>query len=157
MSNIIRSEEPIDHWGFLDIKGKTILDLGCGKFSSTISTADWFLLNGASKVIGVDMGSNEYLDDVHYIQMCIDSKEKLQTLIRDYEPQIIKADIEGAEIHFNELSSLGNTIELAIEYHSGELKEIVLNVIERHGFRVENIYQLNDIELERMGVIHAKK
>lgn len=157
MSNIIRSEEPIDHWGFLDIKGKTILDLGCGKFSSTISTADWFLLNGASKVIGVDMGSNEYLDDVHYIQMCIDSKEKLQTLIRDYEPQIIKADIEGAEIYFNELSSLGNTIELAIEYHSGELKEIVLNVIERHGFRVENIYQLNDIELERMGVIHAKK
>lgn len=157
MSNIIRSEEPIDHWGFLDIKGKTILDLGCGKFSSTISTADWFLLNGASKVIGVDMGSNEYLDDVHYIQMCIDSKEKLQTLIRDYEPQVIKADIEGAEIYFNELSSLGNTIELAIEYHSGELKEIVLNVIERHGFRVENIYQLNDIELERMGVIHAKK
>ena len=157
MSNIIRSEEPIDHWGFLDIKGKTILDLGCGKFSSTISTADWFLLNGAAKVIGVDMGSNEYLDDVHYIQMCIDSKEKLQTLIRDYEPQIIKADIEGAEIYFNELSSLGNTIELAIEYHSGELKEIVLNVIERHGFRVENIYQLNDIELERMGVIHAKK
>lgn len=157
MSNIIKSEEPIDHWGFLDIKGKVILDLGCGKFSSTISTADWFLLNGASKVIGVDMGSNEYLDDVHYIQMCIDSKEKLQTLIRDYEPQIIKADIEGAEIYFNELSSLGNTIELAIEYHSGKLKEIVLSVIERHGFRVENIYQLNDIELERMGVIHAKK
>lgn len=157
MSTIIRSEEPIDHWGFLDIKGKVILDLGCGKFSSTISTADWFLLNGASKVIGVDMGSNEYLDGVHYIQMCIDSKEKLQTLIRDYEPQIIKADIEGAEIHFKELSSLGNTIELAIEYHSGELKEIVLNVIERHGFKIENIYQLNDIELERMGVIHAKK
>jgi predicted RNA methylase len=157
MSTIIKSEEPIDHWGFLDIKGKTILDLGCGKFSSTISTADWFLLNGASKVIGVDMGSNEYLDAVHYIQMCIDSKEKLQNLIRDFEPQIIKADIEGAEIHFKELSSLGNTIELAVEYHSSELKETMLEVVERHGFTIQNIYQLNDIDLGRMGVIHAKK
>ena len=28
----ITSEEPINHWGFIDFKDKIVLDLGCGKF-----------------------------------------------------------------------------------------------------------------------------
>lgn len=38
----ITSEEPGNHWGFINFKDKIVLDLGCGKFHSTISTYDWF-------------------------------------------------------------------------------------------------------------------
>ena len=51
----ITSAEPDNHWGFINFKDKIVLDLGCGKFHSTISTYDLFLQNGAKQVIGVGL------------------------------------------------------------------------------------------------------
>ena len=156
----ITSEEPIDHWGFLNIENKIILDLGCGRFHSSISTAEWFIQNEAQKVIGIDLG-NEIIDSHKFIyhSLAIDKPQQIKGLIETYKPHIIKADIEGAEIHFNEvsLSDLGRVSEIAIEYHNNELKELILNKLSEWEFEIVDIYQLFDIEIERMGVIHTIK
>jgi len=155
----ITSEEPIDHWGFLNIENKIILDLGCGLFHSTISTPEWFIKNGAQKVIGIDLGNEIEYDNFIYHAIAIDKAQQIKGLIETYKPHIIKADIEGAEIHFNEitLSDLGKVSEIAIEYHNNELKELILNKLSEWSFEIVDIYQLFDIEIERMGVIHAVK
>jgi hypothetical protein len=155
----ITSEEPIDHWGFLNIENKIILDLGCGLFHSTISTPEWFIKNGAQKVIGIDLGNEIEYDNFIYHAIAIDKPQQIKGLIETYKPHIIKADIEGAEIHFNEitLSDLGRVSEIAIEYHNNELKELILNKLSEWEFEIVDIYQLFDIEIERMGVIHAVK
>ena len=90
----ITSEEPDNHWGFINFKDKIVLDLGCGKFHSTISTYDWFLQNGAKQVIGVDLG-NETSEDINFIYSGgeVNSKERLLKLINEYNPEIIKSDI----------------------------------------------------------------
>lgn len=155
----ITSEEPIDHWGFLKVKDKIVLDLGCGKFHSTISTPEWFIQNGAQKVIGIDLSSEFEYDKFIYHAMAIENSQQIKGLIETYKPHIIKADIEGAEIHFNnvDISDLGVISEIAIEYHSNELMELIFNKLADWEFALVNIYQLFDIETERMGVIHAVK
>ena len=155
----ITSEEPIDHWGFLNVKDKIVLDLGCGKFHSTISTPEWFIQQGAERVIGIDLSSELEYDKFTYHAMSIDNPQQIKDLIETYKPHIIKADIEGAEIHFNgvELSDLGVVTEVAIEYHDNELMELIFNKLADWGFALINIYRLFDIETERMGVIHAVK
>jgi SAM-dependent methyltransferase len=155
----ITSEEPIDHWGFLKVKDKIVLDLGCGKFHSTISTPEWFIQNGAQKVIGIDLSSEFEYDKFIYHAMAIENSQQIKGLIETYKPHIIKADIEGAEIHFNnvEISDLGVVSEIAIEYHSNELMELIFNKLADWDFALLDIYQLFDIETERMGVIHAVK
>lgn len=155
----IKSEEPIDHWGFLDIKDKVILDLGCGIFYSSISTYEWFLQQGAAQVIGVDLGEEKSENEnFKYYPLCIDSDDKLKNLLQ-HPIDIIKADIEGGEKHFDSVTKedLGNVTELAIEYHSEELRALVLSKITEWEFEIIDIYQLLDIDTGRMGVVHAKK
>ena len=156
----IMSEEPINHWWFLDIKNKIVLDLGCGKFYSSISTAEYFVNNGASKVIGIDLGT-EIIDDDTFIYhtLNIDSTQKIKGLIETYKPHIIKIDIEGAEKYFDGISQtdLGRVDEIAIEYHSNQLKlGFELKLIE-WGFKIVNTYGLFNESIDRIGVIHAKK
>lgn len=156
---IITSEEPKDHWGFLKIKDKVILDLGCGVFHSTISTHQWFIDDGASKVIGIDLGTEIEYPKFIYHAMAIDSTQKIKGLIETYKPDIIKCDIEGAEIHFNGIESadLYNVNEIAVEYHNNELRDLIFDKLADWDFALLNIYQLFDIDTETMGVIHAVK
>lgn len=159
MKRII-SEEPDLHWGFLDFKDKIVLDLGCGKFYSKLSTAEWFLQNGALKVIGIDLGT-EIIDDDKFIYhtLNIDSTQKIKGLIETYKPHIIKADIEGAEKYFDDLKldELGRVNEIAVEYHSHNLKlGFELKLLE-WGFNIIDIYGLFDEDIHRVGVIHAKR
>jgi hypothetical protein len=156
----ITSEEPDLHWGFLDFKDKVVLDLGCGKFYSSLSTAEWFVKNGASKVIGIDLGT-EIIDDDKFIYhtLNIDSTQKIKGLIETYKPHIIKADIEGAEKYFDDIKSdeLGRMDEIAVEYHSNNLKlGFELKLLE-WGFNIIDIYGLFNENIDRIGVIHAKR
>lgn len=154
----ITSEEPSNHWGFIDFKDKIVLDLGCGKFHSSISTYDWFLQNGAKQVIGVDLGNetSEYLNFT-YSAGGIDSKERLLNLLNEYNPEIIKSDIEGAEIHFKDINNLHSVKEFAIEYHSADLKNMLLDKFATWGFdHIEEI-QLMDCNIKEQGVLYAKK
>jgi hypothetical protein len=154
----ITSEEPINHWGFIDFKDKIVLDLGCGKFHSSISTYEWFLQNGAKKVIGVDLG-NETSENINFIYSggSIDSKERLLNLINEYNPQIIKCDIEGAEIHFENINNLNSVKEFAIEYHSADLKNMLFYKFAIWGFDYIEEIQLMDCNIKEQGVLYAKK
>ena len=103
----IGSEEPIDHWGFLDVKDKVILDLGCSPFHSSISTPQYFIEKGASKVIGIDLGYMQWTNDkLIMIPMTIQNTKQIQDLLAIYKPDIIKADIEGAEFVFGGIYQL---------------------------------------------------
>jgi SAM-dependent methyltransferase len=154
----ITSEEPDNHWGFMNFKDKIVLDLGCGKFHSTISTYDWFLQNGAKQVIGVDLG-NETSEDINFIYSGgeVNSKERLLKLINEYNPEVIKSDIEGAEIHFKDIENLHNVKEFAIEYHSADLKNMLINRFNVWGFDYIEEIQLMDCNSDEQGVLYAKK
>ena len=154
----ITSEEPDNHWGFINFNDKIILDLGCGKFHSSISTYDWFLQNGAKQVIGVDLG-NEISENINFIYSkgAINSTERLIDLINKYNPQIIKSDIEGAEIHFKDIDSLSNIEEVAIEYHSADLKNMLIDKFHIWEFNCIEEIKLMDCNINEQGVLHAKK
>ena len=61
------------------------------------------------QVIGVDLG-NETSEDINFIYSGgeVNSKERLLKLLNEYNPQVIKSDIEGAEIHFKDIENLHN-------------------------------------------------
>lgn len=154
------SEEPIKHWGFLNFKDKIVLDLGCGKFYSSISTAQWFLDGGAKKVIGIDLGKEPIEDErLEAFAMPINDKLGLEFLIRKYKPQIIKCDIEGAEIHFDEIEKedMDSVEEFAVEYHDGETKRVVEKMIKEWGFNNFELYGLGNEDINRIGVYWAWK
>ena len=59
--SIIRDENPENHWGFLPVKDKVVLDLGCGVNSEFVPTPWFFLeMRKAKKVYGVDPDPNSY-------------------------------------------------------------------------------------------------
>lgn len=154
---VINSEEPHIHWGFLQPRNKVILDLGCTQFFlANKSTPEWFIEQGARYVFGVD-GQREKFEHPRFTMdvKMIDSEEKLKHLIIATNPDIIKADIEGAEKYFKCMMFLPGVSEVAIEYHDPETKKIVEDCVKQWGFTNINTYQLFDLSIEEFGVIHA--
>jgi SAM-dependent methyltransferase len=154
----ITSEEPKEHWSFLNSKDKIVLDLGCGKFYSSISTAQWFLNEGANKVIGVDL-KEEPIDDPKFVPYAkaISSKEDLEYFFY-YMPEVIKCDIEGAEKYFKDIDQLPSSVtQFAVEYHDNETKNICQDRLNRWGFKNIELYQLFNENTNRIGVFHAWK
>lgn len=157
-TKVINSEEPKEHWSFLKPQGKIVLDLGCGKFYSSISTAQWFLDEGAAKVIGVDI-SKEPIEDQRFTPYAkpINSKKDLEYFLY-YTPDIIKCDIEGAEKYFEEINALPSCVrQFAVEYHDAETKRICESCFEKWGFTNVELYQLFNENTDRIGVYHAWK
>ena len=154
----IASEEPEIHWPFLNVKDKIVLDLGCGLFYSKISTADWFVQQGAKQVIGVDLG-NDTPKHFTYHQIAISSTIDILDLLNKYNPDVIKCDIEGAERHFKDVSAVDmeRVKQFAVEYHDNDLKLLMEQKIKEWGFENSETYQLFDEDINRIGVIYAHK
>lgn len=157
MTNI-NSEEPHIHWGFLNFKDRVVLDLGCARFYSSISTAQWFINGGAKQVAGVDLSieniSNPRLE---LIALQISNRADLQDLISRVKPEVIKCDIEKAEIHFhgippNEMSSV---VEMAVEYHDPVTRAVTETMLKEWGFKNITLYSLMGESTDRIGVFHA--
>ena len=154
----IETEEPKEHWSFLSPQGKIVLDLGCGKFYSSISTAQWFLDEGAAKVIGVDL-SKEPIEDQKFTPYAkaVSSKEDLEYFLH-YMPDIIKCDIEGAEKYFKDIDNLPTSVkQFAVEYHDAETKKICEDCFSKWGFTNVELYQLFNENTDRIGVYYAWK
>lgn len=151
----ITSEEPIEHWYFLTPKDKIILDLGCNRFYSSISTAEWFIGEGAKELIGVDLSlcDFEHPNFINHIDI-IDSTDKIKKYLQ-YNPQIIKCDIEGAEIYFDGIDELPSVEEIAIEYHTELIKPFIERKLNEWGFNKIITYQIFDEDINRIGVFHA--
>jgi len=119
------------HWGSeafkIDYKDKIVLDLGAGNGEST----EYFLFKGAKKVIAVE-GYFEFFktlfknvetilgEKVVPIQIMIKDPEDIESLILEYKPDIIKSDIEGAEIHILKMKNeIWNLVQdYIIEFHA---------------------------------------
>lgn len=152
----IRNEEPEEHWNFLNVKGKVILDLGCAKFWSSIATAEWFVKKEALLVIGVDTHDIGYRHDNFIMEtQTISTPEQLSSLISVYTPNIIKCDIEGAEKYFEYLILPENIQQFAVEYHDEKTKAIMEKVIPLWKFSNVEYYTLLGHPLDRIGVIHT--
>jgi hypothetical protein len=159
MNNInIISEEPHVHWHFLDVNNKIVLDLGCNKFYSNMSTAEYFVNQGALTVIGVDLSQNDFIHKNFIMELKnIDSSEKIKFLIEKYKPSVMKVDIEGSEKYFEFLENIDPCESIAVEYHDNNMKTMLIKKLNSFGFLHQKIYSLFNENIERIGVIHSWK
>jgi phage anti-repressor protein len=164
----IKTENPSEHWGFLECDGRTVLDLGHGIWEQdTEPTPIYFLKEKATLVVGVDPSQpsyNWYKDNLkteRFVQHndYIDGPNKFQMYLRYYRPHVVKCDIEGSEIYMGNLTKedFETVREMGIEYHSLACRIVIENMATEWGFNIEDKYQLMDINPGGMGVIHLKK
>jgi hypothetical protein len=133
----IKSERPEEHWARINCKGKSILDLGCAyndideekTRENKLGTPHYFIGQEPATYLGVDA----YQPDIEQLRaefpqarfLCetIDSPEKIRGYIVDSKPQIIKCDIEGAEMFFLGLSKLSFVEEICVELHGPHIEK----------------------------------
>ena len=162
----IKSEDPDDHWSHLNVSGKRVLDLGCGRWDATDlskTTPMYFLSKGAEFVLGIDKSQDEItffkdknIDRTDFIQLTVKEIKTLINLINLYNIQTIKMDIEGQEkIIFEGSAEDFKSIEnVAIEYHIGIDANLLKNKLVEFGFIITHI---GNLWIDNMGVIFAKK
>lgn len=164
----IEDESPVDHWGMLNVRNKIVLDLGCGRmWDIRPTTPEFFLNQGASKVIGVEMWDNEriwYKENVQDDRLTVftdkvTTPEALRSLIQTHNPEVIKCDIEGDEAILMDFNSddFKDIDEIAAEYHNVEMKSMFLDKYLFWGFRSVEMFALNGFDFEQQGVIYLKK
>ena len=146
----IESENSTDHWPYFDVKNHNVLDLGCGIWytEKTEELSPIYFAQTANKVIGVDGNIdditfylNETKDNSKYVfkHELISSVNQVKDLINEYSITALKCDIEGAEVILLDLTKkdLSNVTELAMEFHSEELKQAYLNKVVEWGFNIK--------------------
>jgi hypothetical protein len=168
-TKIVNSENPLEHWSDIEtLNNKVVLDLGCGWINEGhMSTPEYFISRGALKIIGVDVTEAEVekLKNIYpshfFIRKMINSSVDLSELISEHKPQLIKMDIEGAEIYLKNIQKdvFDSVEEFAIEYHSVSCKEVVTEKFKELDFEITAInsfgYYCTDSNI--MGIIHAKR
>lgn len=142
----IYNEDYERFYGKVDYKGKTVLDIG----ADYGSTADFFLEKGASHVIAVEPIPELFyqLQDnirkfglsVTPIFIRIHSEDCISELIEEYKPQIVKADCEGCEKFFLDVSDEVFSIPEAyvVETHDQlfMISKPLIEKLERNGFKI---------------------
>lgn len=137
-----------EQYGWLKIKGKTVVDIGGG----TADTAIYFILNGAREVYAFEPEEDRYnsavenlkknkIQNVHYIKKGVASLDE----IRKYyvgkvskQDRILKCDCEGAEHSIFQNSSpdsIKSFSQIMLEFHDGYMD--VKKILERQGFGVK--------------------
>ena len=122
----------------------------------------------AGKVISVDASQKEIdffnssnLDKNKFIFICkrIGSKEDILDLIREYNPTVIKCDIEEHETNFYEITQeeMSNVREIAIEYHTFEILENIKNKMIEWGFTIHSEGKFGFVNAPQMGVLFARR
>jgi len=163
----ITSESPDVHWGFLNVEGKLVLDLGAGINSEFMPTPWYFLQERkAKKVIGVDGDKQSYdwfkqnyvvKNFIPYMDM-VDRIEKFEHYFGYYKPDVVKMDIEGSEVLINALdaSYLESVQEIAIEYHNLSALISCENKLTEAGFKLE-YFKFDHLDIDYQGVLYGYK
>lgn len=165
-SKIILDESPEQHWHFLPITGRKVLDLGCGINSEHTPTPIYWLNKGAREVIGVDSSIDSYNwfkinlyvpNFVPHLEM-IDHISKFEMYLSHYRPETVKMDIEGSEILLGSLKReyLDSVKDIAIEYHNLACKLTCQNMLKEYGYEVE-FYKFDHLDIDFQGVIYGHK
>jgi hypothetical protein len=163
----ITTEHPQEHWGFLKVQGKTVVDLGCG-INSEFTPTPWYFLQEqkAKKVIGVDSDKNSYdwfkqnynVKNFIPIMDMVDRIEKFELYLGYYKPEIVKIDVEGSEIFLNALDSLylSNVEQIGIEYHNLSCLISCEHKLTEAGFKLE-YFKFEHLDVDYQGVLHGYK
>ena len=143
-------EEPHIHWEHINVQNKRVLDLGCGDFGRAMdlpypTTAEYFIQEGASYVLGIDGNSGDIGqllkntgDKLEVRYLMINSPNQIFELITNNQIQIVKSDIEGAEEHLLTMDDADFSLveEYYIETHSDVLETGFLEKFARCGYNV---------------------
>ena len=167
IKGIITSEKPDEHWGFLNVKDKMVLDLGCG-INSEHTPTPWYFINDkkASFVVGVDSDNNSYqwfkqnfvVKNFIPIMDWVDRWEKIRMYIDYWQPEVIKMDIEGSEIFMNAVDAahFKGVKEIGIEYHNLPCLLSCESKLKEAGFKLE-YYKFEHLDIDYQGVLYAYK
>jgi predicted RNA methylase len=140
------TEDYKKHWLYADFNGKTVLDLG----ADYGSTAVFFLGMGVKKVIAVEgdkrlvgMMRSSFKNDhrVVPISAWIDSPKKITELVQTFKPNLVKCDIEGAEVHLLKVP-LRLVKTWMVEAHSPELHTKLVQRFNEEGFSISLAYPI---------------
>ena len=165
----INSENSTDHWIHFNVSGHNVLDLGCGRWYTTNPEECSPIYFGkiANKVVGIDSNSNDitfYINETKnnskftFNSAILSSADQIRNLIKDHSITALKCDIEGGEVLLLDLTAedLTNITELAIEFHSEDLKQSFIKKTKEWGFVIKvkaNFKQTPDF----MGVLFCCK
>jgi predicted RNA methylase len=164
---VITTEHPQEHWGFLNVAGKKVLDLGCG-INSEFTPTPWYFLQdmGAKHVVGIDSNPQSYewfknnfkVKNFIPIMDMVDRIEKFELYLGYYKPEIVKMDIEGSEILINALdaSYLQSVEQIGIEYHNLSCLISCENKLKEAGFKLE-YFKFEHLDIDYQGVLHGYK
>ena len=167
IKKFITSEDPSDHWSFLPVEGKVVLDLGCGINSEFIPTPWYFLeMRKCKKVYGVDGNPESYkwFRENHNVQNFIpfmdmvDRIEKFEWYLSNSNAEVVKIDVEGAEVMLHALNPkyLLNVNHIAIEYHNFPCLVSCERLLNDNGFLIE-YYGFENRDLEHQGVVYGRR
>jgi hypothetical protein len=168
--NII-SENSEHHWPYLNTKNEILLDLGCGRHDTSDlyqSSAVYLGEKGATKVIAIDGNSSEIdyfnstnLDKTKYtfLHRTILSSGDVLSLIKEYNPTVIKCDIEGYETSFYDITKkeMNNIVEFGLEYHTLDILEKMTQKIQEWGFNIHTEAKFGFVDAPQMGVLFCSK
>lgn len=168
----ISTEDPKDHWSFLQVKDKLVLDMGCSFYEAyyhpgMLSSAEWFVQEGARQVVGFDGDPAEvekysvvYKDNPKYqvFELWLNSDTHIRELL-ELKPEVIKCDIEGAEINFMSITKeeMDSVEEIAFEYHDVATREMCEKKLPEWGFTYIEQFSLLDRSPEEQGVYYGSK
>jgi len=166
---IIESENSTDHWPFFKTSGHNVLDLGCGRWytDKKEELSPFYFGRDANLVVGVDYNAQdiEYYTqetegDPKYVfkAMNLINAEQFKELINTYNITALKCDIEGDEVHMLKLTKqdLINISEIAIEYHSEDLRDKFIAKLEEWGFSINTFANFARTPIS-LGVLFCSK
>jgi len=172
INHSIISERSKDHWPYFDVKGKNVLDMGCGRhqtYELEDHSPSYFLAQGANKVVAIDASQEEvdyYLsiygkENSNFHVECDKLFHSQQVLdyVTKHDITALKCDIEGYETCLYDITKeqFDKITDIAIEYHSADLKNMVLEKLQDWGFEVIAEGLFTYCHAPNMGVIFAKK
>ena len=133
-------------YSFVDYRGKVVLDIG----ADYGTTAAYFLRRGAVRVVAVE-GDEQYFSllqenaeevpEVTPVNCRISSPKQLEDLITTYQPDILKADCEGCELHLLNVPDriLRKVPEYLLEVHNTELWERFRRKFQALGYTITHV------------------
>lgn len=168
----INTENPNQHWKYIECAGSVTMDLGCGRWDkverrdpSWLTTPEFFIDKGATIVYGIDTDPieiewfNNTVDKTHIVPICssINTVDDIIFLYNRYNPTVVKSDIEGFESLFLQLpdEEFRSINFYAIETHSEELYVLFLKKFFMLNYEV--IATINLTHAPPMKVIFARK
>lgn len=146
----ITSETPEVHWRHLYLKGKRVLDLGCGFWTAeerkeNYGTPHYFIGQKPEFYMGVDQNAEDIktfstqYPEHKFLNQSVNSMEQVAEWITANKITHLKADIECAEGHIFKLPSAFTLQKVAIETHNPSLHNECHKWIESVGMKVTRI------------------